>query len=388
MSTPAAAREAQRARGTSKPAPRVLLSPFTNTTNPYIALQKQLLRDIGYDVRPLSLRYLLRGGFVDLFRRSTVLMLHWIELRAFIDKGRGVVPRLRGLPVVLLYCALMALGRARVVCFVHDHAVHNARGAVRVLSVALMSLVRRLADVRIVHDPHYAGHFRARYLPHPLYWDVPGRAPEAMWAARATQAAHGGTHAPSFAILGTVEPYKGIAEVLAAWPAGHTLLIAGRGQAAYLDALHAILRDRNLAACVTLDARFLSDAEFDARIGAADVLILPHVADSMLVSGAFFEAIGRVPVVIGRAIPFMRWAAEQFDNVLLFEHEATLPEVVRFVAENWPRYSAAQVVAARRQQAIDMFGWETCRHAYRECLDALAQDSRTLRTSPAVETRP
>ena len=371
----ASAREAHRTR---KRLPRVLLSPFTNTTNPYIDLQKQLLREIGYDVRPLSLRYLLRGGFIDLFRRSTVLMLHWIELRAFIDKGRGVVPRLRGLPVVLLYCALMAFGRARVVCFVHDHAVHNARGAVRVLSVALMSLVRWLADIRIVHDPHYAGHFRARYLPHPLYWDVPGRA---------VPPAQGGTREPSFAILGTVEPYKGIAQVLAAWPAGHTLLIAGRGQAAYVDALHAILRERNLSACVTLEARFLSDGEFDARISAADVLILPHVADSMLVSGAFFEAIGRVPVVIGRAIPFMRWAAEQFDNVVLFEHEAQLPEVVRFVTENWPRFSAAEAVAARRQQAIDMFGWEACRHRYRQCFDTLTQDPQTLRTSPAAETR-
>ncbi|QBR00277.1 glycosyltransferase [Paraburkholderia pallida] len=371
----ARAREAQRPR---KRVPRVLLSPFTNTTNPYIDLQKQLLRDIGYDVRPLSLRYLLRGGCFDLFRRSTVLMLHWIELRAFIDKGRGVVPRLRGLPVVLLYCTLMALGRARVVCFVHDHAVHNARGAVRMLSVALMSLVRWLADIRIVHDPHYAGHFCARYLPHPLYWDVPGRV---------VPPARSGAREPSFAILGTVEPYKGIAEVLAAWPAGHTLLIAGRGQAAYVDALRAILRERNLSACVTLDARFLSDAEFDARISAADVLILPHVADSMLVSGAFFEAIGRVPVVIGRAIPFTRWAAEQFDNVLLFEHEAELPEVVRYVTENWPRFSAAEAVAARRQQAIDTFGWETCRQRYRQCFDALTQDREALRTSPAVETR-
>ncbi|CAB3806921.1 hypothetical protein LMG28688_06443 [Paraburkholderia caffeinitolerans] len=366
-----ATRPSHEGRKESKRAPRVLLSPFTNTTNPYIDLQKQLLRDIGYDVRPLSLRYLLRGGFVDLFRRSTVLMLHWIELRAFIDKGRGVVPRLRGVPVVLLYCALMALGRARAVCFVHDHAVHNARGVVRVLSVALMSLVRGLADMRIVHDPHYAEHFRARYLPHPLYWDVPERA---VSGVKSTQE---GTHAPSFAILGTVEPYKGIAQVLAAWPAGHALLIAGRGQAAYVETLHAILRERDLSACVTLEARFLSDAEFNARIDAADVLILPHVADSMLVSGAFFEAIGRVPVVIGRAIPFMRWAAEQFDNVLLFEHEEALPEVVRFVTENWPRFSAAQAVAARRQQAIDMFGWETCRHRYRECFDALAQHPRT-----------
>lgn len=348
-------------------APRVLLSPFTNTTNPYIDLQKQLLRDIGYDVRPLSMRYLLGGGIVDLFRRSNLLMLHWIELRAFIDNGERVVPRLRGLPVVLLYCALMALSRAKVVYVVHDHAVHNARGVVRAFSVALMSLVRSLADVRIVHDEHYVARFRAQYLPHPLYWDVPGRAARALRDASQTRA-------PAFAILGTIEPYKGIAELLAAWPRGHALTIAGRGQAAYVAALHDIARERDLAGCVTLDARFLSDTEFDAQLDATDVLILPHVAGSMLVSGAFFEAIGRVPVVIARTIPFMRDMAAQFSNVLLFEREDELPGLVRYVTANWPRLAAPEATAESRQQAIGTFGWEICRQRYAQSFDTSIGD--------------
>jgi beta-1,4-mannosyltransferase len=270
------------------------------------------------------------------------------------------VPRLRGLPVVLLYCALMALSRAKVVCVVHDHAVHNARGAVRTLSVALMSLVRALADVRVVHDEHYAARFRAHYLPHPLYWDVPGRV---------VKAARDGAIAPVFAILGTIEPYKGIAELLSTWPLGHALTIAGRAQAAYVATLRDIVRERGLAACVTLDARFLSDTEFDAQLDAADVLILPHVAESMLVSGAFFEAIGRVPVVIGRAIPFMRGVAAQFDNVLLFQREDELPELVRYVTANWARFAAPEATAAKRQQAIATFGWEVCGRRYAQCFE-------------------
>lgn len=340
--------------------PRALISPFTNTTNPYIELQKQLLRDVGYDVRPLSIRYLLSGGIVDLFRRPNLLVLQWIELRAFIDNGQRVVPRLRGLPAVLLYCVLMALSRAKVVYVVHDHAVHNARGAVRAFSVALMSLVRNLADVRVVHDEHYVAQFRAQYLPHPLYWDVPGRS---------VRAARDDSRAPAFAILGTIEPYKGIAQVLDAWPQGHALTIAGRGQAAYVAALQEIVRERDLSACVTLDTRFLSDAEFDAQVDAAGVLILAHMAESMLVSGAFFQAVGRVPVIIARAIPFTRGMAAQFDNVLLFEREDELPGLVRYVAANWARLASPEAIAAKRQKAIATFGWDLCRQRYAQCFD-------------------
>lgn len=267
-------------------------------------------------------------------------MLHWLELLAFVDNGQRVVPRLIGLPVVLLYCVQMALSRAKVVCVVHDHAVHNTHGAVRAFSVALKSLVRALADVRVVHDEHCASRFRAHYLPHPLYWDVPGRL---------VDVARDGSRAPAFAILGTMEPYKGIAELLATWSEDHALTVAGRGQAAYVATLHDIVREREPATCVTLDARCLSDAEFDAQLDAADVLILPHVAESTLVSGAFFEAIGWVPVVIGRAIPFMRGVAAQFDNVLRFQREDELPELVRYVAANWPRFAAPETVATKRQ---------------------------------------
>ncbi|WP_321956590.1 hypothetical protein [Paraburkholderia bannensis] len=350
--------------------PRALISPFTNTTNPYIDLQKQLLCDIGYDVRPLSVRYLMGGGIVDLFRHPNLIVLHWIELRAFTDNGRRVVPRLRGLPVVMLYCVLMALSRAKVVCVVHDHAVHNARGAVRAFSVALMSLVRSLADVRVVHDEHYVAQFRAQYLPHPLCWDVPGRS---------VHAARDESRAPAFAILGTIEPYKGIAQVLESWPEGHALTIAGRGQAAYVAALREIVRERDLAAWVTLDARFLSDGEFDAQLDAAGVVILAHVAESMLVSGAFFEAIGRVPVIIARAIPFTRGMAAQFDNVLLFEHEEELTGLVRYVAANWPRLASPEAIAAKRQKAIATFGWEVCRQRYAQCFDAsMGEESAPL----------
>lgn len=345
--------------------PRILLSPFTNTTNAYIDLLKALLADIGYDVQPLSIRGLLRGGLVDLFRPGTVVMFHWIELRAFTSGAGRVSFSPRGALIFLFYCTLMVVGRAKVVYFVHDHAVHNARGKVRELSVRMMSLVRRLADHRVVHAPDFEARYKARYLPHPLYWDAPGRS-----AAPAAK-----THAsPTFALLGTIEPYKDIAALLEAWPQEQTLEIAGRGDAAYIHSLRAIVSKRDMAGTVTIDARFLSDSEFEARICAADVIILPHVADSMLVSGAFFEAIGRVPVLIARSVPFMVWAAQRFDNVFLFDTIEQLPGLIRSIVQEWPNRVEGRAVQAR---VIDEFGWQVCRQRYSEFLQEVVGSPAT-----------
>jgi len=338
-------------------APRILLSPFTNTTNAYIDLLRALLTDLGYDVQPLSVRGLLRGGLIDLFRPSTVLMFHWIELRAFTSGGGRVSLSLKGALVFLFYCTLMAIGRAKVVYFVHDHAIHNARGKVRKISVGLMSLVRWLADHRVVHAPDFEARYHARYLPHPLYWDAPGRiAAQAPGAARRRAS-------PSFALLGKIEPYKDVAALLEVWPQEAALEIAGRGNAAYIETLRVIVSQRGIANAVTIDARFLGDEEFEEKLCAADVIVLPHLEDSMLVSGAFFEAIGRVPVLIARSVPFMVWAAQRFDNVFLFDTIEQLPLLVRSIVQRWPSLVDRRAVQNR---VIEAFGWQACRRDYGE----------------------
>ena len=62
---------------------RVLMCPFTNPTNRYIEIQKDLYRSVGYDVAPLSIKGLLKGGFADLFKPENVLVFHWLEYRPF-----------------------------------------------------------------------------------------------------------------------------------------------------------------------------------------------------------------------------------------------------------------------------------------------------------------
>ncbi|HEX7909381.1 MAG TPA: glycosyltransferase [Paraburkholderia sp.] len=350
--------------------PRVMMCPFTNPTNRYIQIQKELYSSIGYDVVPLSIKGLLKGGFFQLFKPGNILAFHWLEYRPFKrDKGTARLS-LTGSLLFALYCSLMLIGRAKVVYFIHDHAVHDTIGFNRRLSMRIIALVRRLADFRVVHAPDFQAQYNAQYLPHPLYWDVP-------WQAPTTPKEHGAR--PLFSLLGVIRPYKQIDALLDVWPSECKLSIAGHGTEAYLATLNELIDKRALQNVVQLDARFLSDAEFAQSIADSDVLILPHTADSMLVSGAFFEAIGRVPLLISRATPFMMSAAKKFDNVTLFDDIAELPRIVRSISESWPA-----IVRNSSNLAIDEFGWNACRRRYGQFFETVEGRRRDTVEKPVV----
>lgn len=340
------------------PRPRVMLCPFTNPTNRYIEIQKDLYRSIGYDVVPLSIKGLLKGGFVQLFKPNNILAFHWLEYRPFKREKGTARLSLPGSLLFAFYCSLILIGRAKVVYFVHDHAVHDTVGFNRRLSIRIIAFVRRLADFRVVHAPNFQAEYNANYLPHPLYWDTPGETQTTPKTDRST---------PLFSMLGVIRPYKQIDAVLNVWPDECKLYIAGQATDAYLATLNAIIDKRSLRGVVRLDAKFLSDAEFAQSIVDSDVLILPHAADSMLVSGAFFEAIGRVPLLISRSTPFMVWAAKKFDNVMLFNDVSELPKIVRSVTESWPTIAHN----ASNRLAVDEFGWSACCRRYEQFFETV-----------------
>jgi beta-1,4-mannosyltransferase len=349
---------------------QIMMCPFINTTNRYIEIQKDLFRAIGYDVVPLSLKGLLQGGFIQLFKPNNILVFHWLELRPFKRKNGRTLLTIPGSLIFAFYCLLMCIGRAKVVYFQHDHAVHDTTGFIRRLSIRLIGFVRGLADFRVVHAPDFQARYDARYLPHPLYWDVPGQA---------STIPKKDTGAPLFSLLGAIRPYKQISAVLDVWPAECKLYIAGLGSDAYIATLNGILDKRSLRNTVRLDAKFLSDAEFAQGISNSDVLILPHAADSMLVSGAFFEAIGRVPLVISRSTPFMIWAAKKFDNVLLFNSIEELPEIIRSVNQSWPAIAGK----SGNDLATDEFGWNACCRRYEQFFESVVGRGEVLEKAAA-----
>lgn len=352
--------------------PFALVSPHTNTTNTYIELQKALLHAIGYEVTPLSVAFLLGGGYRHLFDSRNVLVLHWLETRLYRKHGARVSLSPRGCGEFLFYLLVMLAARAPSVYFVHNRAVHDTEGWHRDLSARVIELVARVASQCVVHDPSSVGRSRTEYLPHPLYWDAPVVDRPLVPEARSASATEGSVERrrPVFGILGALRPYKGIIEVLNAWPSGCRLQITGLGADEYVRQLNDVVERRGLEADVSIDSRFITETELPSKLAQIDALLIPQLPNTMLVSGAFFEAIGKVPKILARSSPFMRWAESHFAGVHCFEDEAELSELARA----WTRAEQAMesnVPERDRETALTEFGWAACVERYGRFFDQL-----------------
>lgn len=352
---------ADRAAGKTRdgaPRPVAYVTPFSMPTNAYIEMQKALVAECGFEPRPLSLRHLLLGGGLwGLMQRRNLVLAQWLEMRAF--RWRVSRPQL-WLPGLLLfgfYLGLLAAARARVVYVIHDHSVHDTTGWPRELSRGLLALCRRVADHRVVHDPSTASRYDAAYLPHPLFWDRPAAAGGSAEPPAPARTADGLLRS---AMLGAIRPYKAIDSVLEAWPRGRPLVIAGRGAPDLVAKLQHIVVQRGLQQDVEFDPTHQPDAAFAQRLQACDVLILPHASDTALVSGAFFEAIGRVPWLVARRSSFVEWASLRFPQVMSFESPAELAGLLDRIDATPEQVN----IAAVRQAALQAFGWVPCRRAW------------------------
>ncbi|WP_084125886.1 hypothetical protein [Demequina sp. NBRC 110054] len=346
------------------------LSPFSNTENPYIARQHALLGQLGYEVRPLSIGSILRGRCAGLGRTGNVVMVHWLENRLF-RKGRSERGlSARGLAEFALYSIALGVSRARVVYFVHDHAVHDVAPRLRRFSVAAIRWLRWLSDARVVHDPTFAERYDAAYLPHPLYDEpVPALA----------DTCH---ESPAFTAMGAIRPYKALHELLESWPTGVRLSIAGKGDPAYVELLRGIVRDRGLEGSVSIDARFLSDEEFAEQLSAHDVLVLPHLEGANLVSGAFFAGVGRARLVLARDTPFIGWARQRIPGVFGFSAGSALTTQVEDLVRRWPELSKIDGTS----EAVAEFGEAACLDAYGRFLGVHGRaPSVAARREPSVE---
>jgi glycosyltransferase involved in cell wall biosynthesis len=330
----------------------VYVSPFDNPGNTYIKLQKMLWQDIGFDVRPFNLSLLLkRSGLQGIFNTNNIIALHWLESRPFLNLKPGRYLQLKGLFAFLAYCLVLSIARARTVQFVHNHHVHDAPGISRRFSARLTRWLGKIVDVRIVHDPASAILYNAIYLPHPLYREMDLLQPR---PERNRQSA------PLFGTLGAIRPYKGIDRLLKAWPIDETLLIAGGASSATITELNDIIAKRGLRNTITTNFKFLSQSEFNDYLDRIDVLVLPHTAESILVSGAFFEAVGRVPAILARRSSFSAWAQAKIANIYLFDDDQSLSAAIAKIRENWPFENSAST----SQRVEELFGWKTCCNHY------------------------
>lgn len=335
------------------------ISPFTNETNEYIELQKLILIECGFNVYPLNIRTLLSKKISYIFKKETVLLYHWIENRAFKNRGASKKLNYSGLLQWVVYLLLNIATPAKSVYFIHNHAAHDTTGLLKRFSEFLIYTFSRTTSIRVVHDPAACQIYNAKYLPHPIYWDSP-------LATERTKLNTGTSATRTFGIIGAIRPYKKIDQILRAWPRDQKLIIRGKGDDTYIHELAEIIRNSNLGSSVDLKNAFLSKQDFDSTLKGLDGIILPHENGSMLVSGAFFEAIGLTPFIIARRTRFFQHVSNIFKSVHLFETQSELQEIIKEISKGLIQSNSMD----QESLAIREFGWRHCVNCYQNAFTA------------------
>ncbi|MBX2810663.1 MAG: hypothetical protein KTR25_02590 [Myxococcales bacterium] len=333
------------------------ISPLSSSENSYIQIQKELLEELGFEVRPLSIASAIKGQCFGIFRRKNVIMVHWLENRLFKlgTPSRGL--SVGGLLSFAGLSTLLLIARSKTLYFVHNHSVHDVPPQLVGLSQQVIGWLRSIADIRIVHDPTFVDQYQAQYLPHPLYGDLENQNTELSSSDHKTSS-------PQFLIIGTVRPYKNIHKFLHFWPENTPLSIAGKGPEEYVLLLKKIICERALNNTVSIDSRFFEDDEFMNLLNRHDVIILPHRQNANLVSGVFFAAIGRSRIILARETPFIAWVKKHIPGIYSFQNDEDIPSIVKEIQRDWPDLTRNSSSSA----AASLFGTNVCLNAFRSLL--------------------
>lgn len=328
--------------------PTAFVSPFLNPSNEYIELQKLALAELGYNVKPFELKALLsRDGF-GVFSPRNVIFLNWLESRC----TQGGKLSLTGVLIVHLYLAVLLISRAKVVYVIHNHKAHDSRGMSKAITGIVIRWLRLLSDEKIVHSRGETISYSARYVPHPVYWEH--RQHELPIVSMKFD----------FVVLGAIRPYKGIHRLLEVWPRGKQLLIKGSCDESYLCFLREIISKRDLSQSVQVEPGFVSESDYRVTLRSTRCLILPHEEGTALVSGAFFEAVGVVPIILMRTSPFAREVETMDFGVLTFKSDNELKDLVQHL-EPKEKQVTSSVMDDIRERALKEFGISAVKMALR-----------------------
>lgn len=295
---------------------QVFIYPAAIKGNTYIARSREVLMQAGYDVKPFpgSLKGLLR-----LRGRREAIILNWFEER--LASPKPVFIQFILSVFTLLYCKAAF---KRIIWVQHNINSHDSKGG-----RARRLLIRALEFVssdRVTHRPLTGCH----YIPHPIY--------------KAEKSIH--ERSTPFLYYGLIKSYKGLVELLSAWPQQESLKMIGFCPDKNLELkILELISKRNLK--VEWENAFAERDYLNEEIAKARCVVIPHVNGSMLVSGAAFEALANGANVLMRRGDTADYFLKSFDGVEVFELESLSKTIsnLHIVDSITVKSSVAQVCA-------------------------------------------
>lgn len=245
------------------------LFPFTSSHNPYINIQKKCFSDLGYRVKPFDKALINRGA--DRPKRGDIIVVNWLENIAFDSSGRVKVTGLSKLIGILFYVFIF---RIKLVWVKHNQHPHQLQGVNRYVARILMALIKALCWRAVSQSPRLEGE-KINYVPHPLYREI---TPQKIDFNKE----------PRYLFFGSLKPYKKLDRLLNSWPKDVELRLAGQGDKNYVTQLLRIIDRRQLK--ITLDNRYIPEHQIKRLFLEYDVVVLPHLDGTPIVSGVYYLA--------------------------------------------------------------------------------------------------
>lgn len=271
--------------------------PDAMEQNDYLNQNIKTWEGLGYTVMPW--KSLLKKILVFRFWNRDILILNFYE-----NIIMGNNPFLR-LLLGSFFLLLAKIVTRKIIWVRHNYVPHDLSDSRNYFFIIFVRLINVLCDCVITHRP--TSEVKADYVvPHPLY-DVDINRIDTQ-------------KEPSipFLYFGLVRRYKGLTELLTIWPEDCKLVILGFCNDRELEyEIMNIINNRKLD--VQWTNMFFSKEALNEKILSSKFVVIPHVDNSMIVTGSLFHAISLGANLLIKDGEFGRWARNEYPFVNLFD---------------------------------------------------------------------
>lgn len=265
--------------------------------NDYLKQNIKTWESLGYVVLPWT-ELLKKIMNIKGWRRD-ILVLNFYEN---IINGRFPVFRLF---LAVFFLILSKLLTRKIVWVRHNFIPHEFDKKKSVMFEFFVRFIGLISCCTVTHRPTES--IKADYIiPHPLYDHV------------ITCDNQGENSEIRFLYFGQVRKYKGLVELLTNWPKVSSLLMLGYCSDSKLESdIRDIIKNRNLD--VHWENGFVPKKDLDTTISLSQFVIIPHVDNSMVVTGALFHAMSLGANLLIKDGEFGRWAEEEYPFIHIYD---------------------------------------------------------------------
>lgn len=262
--------------------------------NDYLENNKKIWKIMGYQIKTWR-EVFFKLKYPSLWKKD-ILILNFLENMPLYN------PKFLKFVTALILLFVAKITTRKIVWVRHNFNPHE--DSRNIYYKLLLKILDRVSDVKVAHRPVSKLKID-KVVQHPLYnLDLKVNGYRAN------------SDKPIFIYFGVIKEYKGIPELVSKWPENVQLQIYGKcNDSVLLKRIFDIVANKSN---ITWRNEFLERDELDIVIAKADYVVIPHVDNSMIVSGAIFHSMSLGTNLLIKDSEFARWCVSVYPFVKIY----------------------------------------------------------------------